>query len=300
MMPFEIGGRADKGGNRYEVKVAIYYILQLLDEQIEHVVIEAIGQDEEGTDIWIKKLDGTRVSLQCKARNASLEYWRYTDLKEKGIFTVWKNQLERNRTTEVSLVSPLTFTLLEDIISRSKNTNNNPLDFYNYQIKNSSGKLNTLFNNICSDWNLNPKIDADILKVKNFFTRINLKQLPDSYLEELITQKIKFLFSNNHNEVYNSIFNLIVEGDILGRELNLTFIYDYVNNQGFQFRKMSMDKKVKPRIIELNKKYSESFIPIQNVLIDRDEFEVCKENIKLGKSIIIHGKAGYGKSGYFH
>ena len=74
MMPFEIGGRADKGGNRYEVKVAIYYILQLLDEQIEHVVIEAIGQDEEGTDIWIKKLDGTRVSLQNKANKNNLEY----------------------------------------------------------------------------------------------------------------------------------------------------------------------------------------------------------------------------------
>ncbi len=48
-MPLEKGGRADKAGNKYEINCIIYELLKVLDETNYSVVIEALGEDEEGT-----------------------------------------------------------------------------------------------------------------------------------------------------------------------------------------------------------------------------------------------------------
>ena len=50
-MPLEKGGRADKQGNSYEINCVIYELLKVLDEVNYSVVIEALGEDEAGTDI---------------------------------------------------------------------------------------------------------------------------------------------------------------------------------------------------------------------------------------------------------
>lgn len=52
-----------------------------------------------------------------------------------------------------------------------------------------------------------------------------------------------------------------------------------------------------PRIEELNEEYKTSFIPLRNGLIKRKEFSICREAIDSGDFLIIHGKAGRGKSG---
>lgn len=92
-MPLEKGGRADKAGNRYEIKGIIYELLNLINETNYSVVIEALGEDEEGTDILVTYSDGVKEHQQCKARNASKEYWEIADLKARNIFKTWNYQL---------------------------------------------------------------------------------------------------------------------------------------------------------------------------------------------------------------
>ncbi len=106
-MPFELGGRADKQGNRYEHNCAIYEMLKIIDEVNYSVVIEALGDDEKGTDILVTTMQNEKEHQQCKARNASKEYWDITDLKSKRIFKVWDFQLNRDNNRKVALVSPL-------------------------------------------------------------------------------------------------------------------------------------------------------------------------------------------------
>ncbi|HHU52705.1 MAG TPA: hypothetical protein GXZ43_01305, partial [Clostridiaceae bacterium] len=57
------------------------------------------------------------------------------------------------------------------------------------------------------------------------------------------------------------------------------------------------DSKIVPRIMELNNEYKMFFQPLNDGMIIRKEFEKCWEAIENGKSLIIHGKAGRGKSG---
>lgn len=50
-MPYEVGGRADKFGNRYESRWVVKQFLRLLNEGIASVIIESIGEEEEGVDL---------------------------------------------------------------------------------------------------------------------------------------------------------------------------------------------------------------------------------------------------------
>lgn len=58
-----------------------------------------------------------------------------------------------------------------------------------------------------------------------------------------------------------------------------------------------MNNTIIPRVNELNEQYKSTFIPIGATFIERSEVNSCIESLNKGKSIIIHGKAGNGKSG---
>ena len=62
-MPYEIGGRADKFGNRYENRWVVNQLLRLIKEEIASVTVEAIGEEEEGVDLWIKNLELITLDL---------------------------------------------------------------------------------------------------------------------------------------------------------------------------------------------------------------------------------------------
>lgn len=59
-MAFEPGGYADKLGNRYEGRWVARQLLLLLNEQIQSVTLESVGDDEAGVDLWIERNDGGR------------------------------------------------------------------------------------------------------------------------------------------------------------------------------------------------------------------------------------------------
>lgn len=58
-----------------------------------------------------------------------------------------------------------------------------------------------------------------------------------------------------------------------------------------------MNKTIIPRVNELNEQYKNTFKSIGSSFIERSEVKLCIESLNRGKSIIIHGKAGHGKSG---
>lgn len=83
-MAYEKGGRADKLGNRFEYNWVLYNLLQVIEEKIQYVMIEAIGKDEEGVDLWIGNLDGSREGQQCKGRYGSEDKWTYGTVNAIG------------------------------------------------------------------------------------------------------------------------------------------------------------------------------------------------------------------------
>ena len=294
-MAYEKGGRADKDGNRFEINWTIRKVLDVIDEKIQSITIEALGDDEKGADLWVVTKDGNRECQQCKGRNGSKENWDYGSLNSRGIWSNWSQQLSRTNDIQVSLVSPLSFTLLEDLAERARTNNNNAHDFYEYQVKGTESV--SLFNNACNAMNIDYSSEVGLAKALNFFSRMHIRQVPDSEMKEEILERIHLLFVGNPEDVYRVFLDFIFNSDIHGNELNIANVNMFLSKYGVEYRNLARDERIWPTITRLNAEYSEIFRPFSCGYIDREEARTCKSLIENGNSIIIHGNAGTGKSG---
>lgn len=201
-MPLEIGGRADKMGNRYEIRCIIYEMLKVLREVNYSIVIEALGDDEVGTDILITDLSGKKEHQQCKVRNASKEFWSISDLSTRNILNTWKKQLERDGSRTVALVSALGCTHIVDLHDRAINSTNNPNDFYEYQIKTASKEFQDSYKEFCKGMGIMTSENIDVAKSVDYLRRINFKQMSEYTLQESISQEIGYYFATDKERVY--------------------------------------------------------------------------------------------------
>lgn len=296
-MPLEKGGRADKFGNRYEIRCIIYELLNVIREETYSVTIEALGPDEEGTDILVCKNDGTKIHQQCKVRNASNEYWRLSDLNARDIFNKWLFQLNCDDERCVELVSPVGCTFMVDLHDRAMNSTEDAKMFYEHQIKNSDVSFINAYRQFCKYMKLDSSIDADVRKSIEYLKRIKFHQMSEQTCHERTKDLIGFLFCSSYQSVYNALQNFVIEEDNLGKEITTAVLNAYIEKQGLEFRLVNNDPRVLPRVEMLNREFRSGFSPLQNALIDRPEFEQCIAAVKDGKNLIISGNAGYGKSG---
>lgn len=297
IMPFEKGGRADKQGNSYEINCIIYELLKVLNEKNYSVIIEALGIDEVGTDILVTTFDDQKEHQQCKARNGSKEYWNISDLKEKNIFSTWKTQLNRGSDRKVALVSPMSCSFLFDLHKRACNTSGEAEDFYSEQIMKSSKEFQQFYRSFCSEMGLKSDKTDDISKSIDYLKRISYNQISEYELQECINCNIQYLFSSERNRVYDAFLSLIEMGDIYGKEITQTVLFDWFTKRKITFRLNDGDKRIAPRIQEINQEYRQNFIPLLDGLEYRKEFDDCIDAIENEKAIIISGNAGSGKSG---
>lgn len=296
-MAYEIGGRADKYGNRFEYNWVVYKLLDVIEEKIACVILEALGKEEFGVDLWIIDNDGNKEGQQCKGRDGSEEHWTFTSVDEKGLWNIWKQQLDRENSIVVSLVSPLAFTLLEDITVRARNNNGNPSEFYKIQINNAGKKTRNLFKNVCRTIGIDPNDDNGCREIFSYFKRIYYRQYPDSELKTICLNRIGCLFNENPEVVYSLMIDFILTQDIYGKEITAHLLKDYFVSQKIKFRNLANDNRILPKIQELNEEYKKSFNLFSGGMIYREESRLCWDYIKQGKSMIIHGQAGAGKSG---
>jgi len=175
-MAFEPGGRADKLGNRYEGRWLVKQLIKLLDEKIQSVTVEAIGDEEKGVDIWITRKDGSRQAQQCKARNAHKESWSVSDLKT--IIPKMCFQLDQNANYDFTLVSGLPCTSLGDICHSARNSPGDPALFYEHQIKRHGKQRLSVFNNFCRVMDLDIEREEELARAFDYLKRITFFLYP--------------------------------------------------------------------------------------------------------------------------
>lgn len=296
-MPYEKGGRADKNGNRYEIRWCVYQLLNVIEEKIDYIEIEAIGDDEEGVDIWIGHKNGILEGQQCKGRNASNENWTYGALNSKRIPEKWERQLGRDNTIQVSLVSPLSFTYLEDLTERARTTGDDSKLFYKHQIKGSDKKFVNFVRDFCYSLGFTYDNPNQAAKMINYLCRINYRQSPDRERKEIILDKIGLLFIGNEEDIYDYFVTWIVDGNILGKKISITQINSFLTSKKINSRNLSTDQRIYPRIKTINNEFRTGFRPLSSGLFSRKEIDTCINHITKCNSVIIHGIAGCGKSG---
>ncbi len=187
---------------------------------------------------------------------------------------------------------------LEDLIERAKTSGGNPQNFYQGQVLTSGVDFQNFFKRFCESMELDYNEKNDLIKCIDYLKRICIHQTPDFDLKERIINKIKYLLIGDPEEIYCFFITWICEGNIFGEKIDLLKINKLLEKNNIQIRNLTSDTRIMPAIKKLNLEYQEEFHGIKNNLIDREEFFHCRELLINDRaSIIIHGKAGRGKSG---
>ena len=188
-MAFEPGGMSEKLGNRYEGRWVAKQFLRLLNEDIQSVTVELIGPDEHGVDLLVAGKDGVRQLQQCKARCGSCESWTVAALRNKGIFEHLKEHLDRDPNHEFALVSAIPARTFADICESARNSNDNPRDFFQYQVEAIGEKRRKVFQAFCDAVGLDPQKDDDLERAFDYLKRTHIELFPDdrNSWSELVT-----------------------------------------------------------------------------------------------------------------
>lgn len=295
-MSLERGGKADKDGNRYEYEWILYNVLEVINNDIQSFIWEPIGSDADGVDVTV--ITNHNDYQQCKASNGDRDYWRLSDLMSNKILDRWKSRLSENEQNEVSLVSPLTFKGLSDLITRARNSNNIGIDFYEYQIEKAGIETKKLFDEIFRIFTglLEEVSEEDYNQVLSFLKRMNIRTYSWEALHEFNLMRIENLFLTNREEVYRCLLKCILDRNNYSHKIDANTIKKWLELDDLQLRNLRSDGQTIGKVMALNEQFKDKFLFWSRGFIDRDCYHDCYKKLNDAIVTIVHGDAGVGKS----
>lgn len=302
-MGFEPGPMADKLGNRYEGRWVAKQLLRLLNEEILSVTVELIGPDERGVDLLVVKKDAVRQLQQCKAR-FSQDSWSVKALASKGILGHLQTHLSRDPQHEFALVSGIPAQTFADICESARNSNDDAQDFLQYQIQEIGKGRRDAFRDFCNALGLDPGREDDLKEAFSLLKRTYIELFPDDHntWADLLTLT-GFLLTGDPETAISVLLTYAENNDqyrkpIYADELRTHF----AEHHHIYPKRLEHDSRISPAIEELQQQFSESIRPglIGSRIIPREETSRIIECIDSEQDVILHGAAGFGKSGVLY
>jgi hypothetical protein len=189
---------------------------------------------------------------------------------------------------------------------RAKNSADNPNEFYDNQIKSFPNKIAKSiqddFESFCKHMGLSLLNDnsADpINRARDYLSRMDFPIFQDNEQSQTdIIERISDNYiTNAPEEIYDIFTGYATNNDRLGVEITISEINNHLSSRGIFRVDFGSTTKIHPRIQTLNDEFESTFNPLDNKLICREEVNEIYEMIKQGKSVVVHGKSGAGKSG---
>jgi hypothetical protein len=303
-MAFEPGGMADKLGNRYEGRWVAKQLLRLLNEEITSLTIELIGPVEQGVDLLVVKKDGTRQLQQCKARLASQESWSVAALNNKGILNHLKDHLSYDPQQEFALVSSIPAQNFSDICESARNSNDNPKDFFQYQIQEVGEERRKIFQSFCGALGLDYGKKEDLNQAFGYLKRTYTELFPDDHhtWADLLTLT-SFLLTGAPETAISVLLTYAENEDRYRKPIYPDELRQYLAEKHKIYPKQFQhDRRIGPAVEGLQDEFSESIRPglIGGMIIPKVETNQIIELIENGQDVVVHGAAGYGKSGILY
>jgi hypothetical protein len=300
-MAFEPGGYADKLGNRYEDRWISKQLLRLLNEEIQSVSIEPLGDNNQGVDLAVVDKNGITQYQQCKSRNASSEHWSISNLANSKILDNLKFHLDISSECLFALVTGVPATNLKDICESARFSDGNPEVFFTQQIKKIGEQRREIFGQFCDYMSLDCSLVDDRAKAYDYLRRTYIYDWHDegdSY--ENLLSLVRWNLNGDPENIISSLIQFSKSN--LRKILTSADVRSYLSQQGYNFRLLSYDNRILPKIENLQKLFDDSIKPnlIDNNLISRIETQEILKTIQEKSNVIIYGHAGYGKSGVLY
>lgn len=298
-MSWEAGGRAGKRGIQYEQRWVVRQLLKMLAERITRVRVEPLGDDEHGVDVWIETNDGLQIAQQCKGQLGDQSNWNLGDLDRKGVLRFLKFQLERDGAHEFAFVSSIPAKPLDSLADRARRSCD-AREFLDNQLSNET--LKEEFRRFCELMDLDAARSDSCERAYDLLRRCRCELFADTHeqIEDLLSQAQVFVTSESTN-VINELAAFPTEDENIGRWLTAADVWTHLQQRGFEPRVLARDSRLFPKFDELRRRFDVSLRSqlACGTLISRPEVEEVWQAIQADEDqvIVVHGRAGFGKSG---
>lgn len=294
-MSKQVGGISDKQGNTYENRFLARNILRLISEDISSIVVEPTSEHTSICEFYTKDKDGTRKYYQCKCSNGTNDHWNPSDLQKFDIYKRTKKLLLRERSSLFVFVSPLPYKELDELCSRARQCQD-ASEFINTKLTNN--QLRTWFAACEKYFDLSREDPEQLNILVNILSRCEFIVRPDdSECIADLNQIVSFYFLGKPDTTRILIENYVNDSSLYGVEITESKVLKFLSDKNIQSRKQIVTERIAPTIDRLNQKFSESYSPINSSIFHRDCTDKVISEIKAGNSVVVHGKAGVGKSG---
>jgi hypothetical protein len=109
------GGLADKIGNRYEGRIAVWRVLQLLDEQHDSVRVRFEEPGDDKFEWWVQRSDGSRTYTQVKRQQSVDDEWTVGTLVSRGVIPAFGVRLGKEPAARCEFFSALSASHLQQL-----------------------------------------------------------------------------------------------------------------------------------------------------------------------------------------
>lgn len=283
------GGEAEKLGNYYEDNVLIYYYGQVIDGNYLSVMSESFNRDlEQGGDIYLYDNRNNVTVVQAKSSNGNNDAWSISVLISEDIIKNACHHIIQGR--KFILTSPLSCAMLQRLVEHA-NAFNNYEDFFQAVKTNKNAKdLVRLEEEIKKYFN-----DKDLIL---FYQNFSLQRFDDDL------EKFVILFQNSiravggGREAFQLLRHYAIRNKKLSQKIYADELWRYLTENGVKKYEIDESSAAK-RVIDLCIEYKENIKRrlIKNEVYPRKEFDALKKRISDNDVVIVHGKAGTGKSG---
>ena len=293
-MSLGTGGRADKRGNQYENWFLARLLLKIVEENLKSIVVEPLSCEESICEFCVTNLDGSKTYYQCKASNGTREFWSVSDFGKYDLFPRVRELLEHDRNASFKFVSPLGYGELNNVCRSAKNELKE-----NFVKSLSNQKQRKILADLEDAFQLNSKNNDEYETLLNILSRCEFVQYlyNSEVIDDFESRLNYFFYGSSAGNVRILLQNYINDEGLYGKTISSTDINSFLRKNEVQRRIMSNDPRILVRIDALNKDFDDSYHPFQNRFFNRQVTKEILKNIEGGCSVIIHGEAGYGKSG---
>ena len=293
-MSLEHGGRADKEGNTYENRFLARLFLQLINEEFQYIQVEAVERNSDFAEFIAVDQAGTRRYYQCKASNGDSDHWRISDLRSYDIFSNAQKIVDADTKNEYIFISPLGYDGLDSLCDRAR-TSSSTEDFVKYQL---TKRYQAYFNSIAEDLELDVSASDDCAKLVQILARCRFETYGRSREEkEDLEARIGYMFFGPAKTVRILLEQYANDDRQYGVKITAHDLMEYLKKQKISLRDIRRDERVLLQIQTLNDVRWGYFLPINGVLLHRRATEQLIQEFEAGSSLILHGRAGAGKSG---
>jgi len=294
-MSLERGGRSNKYGNDYENKYLAKLLLRLVRGEFKSIKVEPLGENLDSVEYVALDKEDNCLHYQCKASNDTKGKWSFSDLNRYDVFNRIKAIVKEDSRNKYAFVSPLSYGELPELCKRA-GTNSSIDEFVKYQLNNPT--IKKTWENCGKYFEFDESNKNQASQLMEILSKCSFVTYPyDAESIRNLNFETGVLFMGDSGKAREVLENYINSNGLFGVPIGAEQIISDMEKGKFYFRNNYFGQSNVSIIKELNDIFCKSFCPINGSIIHRTETEMVIKEISKGNSVILHGKAGYGKSG---